>query len=135
MIPLKPCLSCGTPCENGRCTDCATENRKQYGNKRTGTATQRGYDRRWRLLSEKARRIQPWCSDCGSDKNLTADHSEEAWRRYNDGLPIRLKDVSVVCLPCNIDRGSSRPGEGRSTGGGATLAGQAKSASIASDSH
>ena len=38
----------------------------------------RGYDRRWRVLSERARKLQPWCSDCGATEDLQADHSPEA---------------------------------------------------------
>lgn len=134
-MPLKPCISCGEPGSNARCTDCSTENKKQYGHSKKTNATDRGYDRRWRLLSERARRIQDWCSDCGTPDRLTADHSPEAWERKAQGLPIRLKDIDVVCQACNNDRGSARPGGERATVSSATPTGQANSASIAGDSH
>lgn len=134
-MSLKPCIECGEPGENARCTDCSTQNKRQYGHSKKSNATDRGYDRRWRLLSERARRIQPWCTDCGSPDRLTADHSPEAWARYYEGLPIRLQDIDVVCNACNIDRGSARPGGMRSTETSATPPGQAESASIGSDSH
>ena len=134
-MPLKPCLSCGEPGENARCTDCATTNKRQYGHSKKTNAADRGYDRRWRLLSERARRIQDWCTDCGSPDRLTADHSPKAWERYYAGKPIRLQDIDVVCQACNNDRGSSRPGGERATESPATPSWQDKSASIASDSH
>jgi 5-methylcytosine-specific restriction protein A len=68
-----------------------------------------GYDTSWRKLSERARRIQPWCSDCGTDRDLTGDHSAEAWRRKAEGKPIRLQDVDVLCRGCNTKRGKQRP--------------------------
>lgn len=123
---LRPCITCGQPGEQTRCTGCQTEQEKTYAKAPKSSATSRGYDNRWRTLSLRARRIQPWCSDCGSDQNLTADHSPEAWRRFEAGLPIRLQDIDVVCIACNIDRGSARPGGMRSSRHAATRAGEAK---------
>lgn len=40
--------------------------------------------------------------------DLTTDHSAEAWRRHEQGLPIRLRDVAVVCARCNAERGAAR---------------------------
>lgn len=90
MTP-RPCLDCGAPSASTRCTGC------------------RGYDSEWERLSRKARKLQPFCSDCGATENLQADHSPEAWARRAAGKPIRLKDVDVVCGPCNTDRGQARP--------------------------
>lgn len=73
-----------------------------------GTPSSRGYDSRWRRLSERARKAQPWCLDCGSPYDLTADHSPEAWTRHELGLPLRLVDVDVVCRRCNSERGPAR---------------------------
>lgn len=135
-MSLKPCIACGEPGSNARCTDCQTAHDAKYTRKSVKVnASERGYDRRWRVLSERARRIQPWCTDCGTPDRLTGDHSPEAWERKAKGLPIRLRDIDVVCQACNNDRGSARPGGMRSTVGAATRAGQAESASIASDSH
>lgn len=111
---LKPCLSCGEPSEGTRCPDCAAETRRaEPPSKRSKSARARGYDHRWTLVSARARRVQPWCTDCGSTHRLTADHTPTAWARYEAGLPIRVRDVDVVCLACNGARGSSRPGSAR----------------------
>lgn len=90
-MTAKPCLDCGTPTASTRCTE------------------HRGYDSAWERLSKKARRMQPWCEDCGSVENLTCDHSPEAWARKAAGKPIRLRDVAVVCMDCNNARGQARP--------------------------
>lgn len=103
---LRPCIECGEPTDAPRCEDC-TEPRPQPAERASTTA--RGYDRTWRKLSERARRLQPFCGDCGATADLTVDHSLQAWRRKAQGLPIRLQDVEVVCRPCNSRRGAAKP--------------------------
>src|SRR5699024_8126121 len=106
---VKPCLSCGEPSPNTRCGDCTLT----HDDTRRGTARQRGYGTAWDKLSARARRIQPFCSDCGTPDDLTVDHLPIAWERQAAGKTIRLKDVDVVCVGCNNRRGSSRPGSER----------------------
>lgn len=97
----RPCLKCGTPVEGSRCDDCRPP-AKAKGR------SERGYAGQWPKLSRRARRLQPWCSDCHTTDDLTADHSPEAWRRHEARLPIRLQDVDVVCRTCNSKRGAAR---------------------------
>lgn len=73
-------------------------------------AAARGYDAAWRRLSERARKLQPFCTDCGTTEDLTADHTPEAWERKRAGKPIRLRDVDVVCRSCNSKRGEAKAG-------------------------
>ena len=95
MTLPKPCLDCGTPTDATRCpTHTSTANRRR------GSAAERGYDHRWRRLSKRAIRRQPWCSDCGAVDDLTADHLR--WPARN------LDDVDVVCRSCNSKRGAVR---------------------------
>lgn len=68
----------------------------------------RGYDSAWKRLSSRARRLQPFCEDCGATTDLTADHSPQAWERKAAGKPIRLQDIAVVCASCNSKRGAAR---------------------------
>ena len=96
---LRPCLECGELSEDSRCP----KHKLQKGNKR-----ERGYDHRWDMLVKKAKKLQPFCADCGATENLTGDHSPEAWRRHNAGLRIRLQDIDIVCGPCNRARGAAR---------------------------
>lgn len=105
-MTLKACLVCGEPTEGSRCDD----HRRPH---RPKPSTKHGYDTAWRKLSERARRLQPFCTDCGATENLEADHSPEAWKRKAEGKVIRLADIAVVCGPCNIRRGPARGGEPR----------------------
>lgn len=97
-MTMRTCLDCGTPCHGPRCADHDTK----------GTATQRGYDAAWDRLSRRARRLQPWCTDCGSTERLEGDHSPEAWAAKAAGKPIKLTMIDVVCGRCNIARGAAR---------------------------
>lgn len=98
-MSLKPCIKCGEPTEGTRCTEHTL---------REPDATERGYDHQWKLLSRRARRYQPFCTDCGATEDLQADHTPRAWARKAEGKPIRLKDIDVVCAPCNRRRGAAR---------------------------
>lgn len=107
----RPCLGCGVlvekpePNNGARCWRCRNRHEYDYPHKRGErtdglSASQRGYDARWQRLSRLARRMQPFCSDCGCPDDLTADHLR--W-------PARtLKDVDVLCRPCNSSKGPVR---------------------------
>lgn len=105
---MKPCLRCGEPSPESYCSEHAPERDRTFDQPKT-SSTSRGYGTTWRKLSERARRIQPWCSDCGTQDDLTTDHSPEAWERYNAGKAIRLRDVDVLCRSCNASKGRARP--------------------------
>lgn len=102
-MTLQPCLDCGEVTDRNRCPDHRQDSKPQ--------SQLRGYDYDWRKLSARARRLQPFCTDCGATDGLQADHTPEAWERKAAGKPIRLQDVAVVCGPCNRARGAAR-GEG-----------------------
>lgn len=95
-MTLKPCAVCGVPSPGPRCEE------------HTLSFYQSGYDAAWQRLSKRARRLQPFCLDCGTDQDLTTDHSREAWRRKAQGKSIRLQDVAVRCRACNTRKGSAR---------------------------
>ncbi len=119
-MTLRPCLTCGEPTGSTRCAEhTPTRNR--------ATAEARGYDTAWRNLSRRARKLQPFCTDCGSTESLSLDHSEEAWARKAAGKVIRLQDVTVLCGGCNTRRGSSRRTGVGARKSSATPAGEAKS--------
>lgn len=101
---LQPCIECGELSMENRCE----EHRPQPAPKKYSTA--RGYDSAWFRLSRRARKLQPFCLDCGTSDDLTGDHSTEAWERKEKGLPIRLQDVEVRCRSCNAKKGRARPG-------------------------
>lgn len=100
MAIKRPCLACGEPVEGSYCI----EHKPQPSKSRRD----RGYEGSWRKVSARARRKQPWCSDCGSVDDLTADHTPAAWEAHDAGRPITLDLVDVVCRPCNSRRGHIR---------------------------
>lgn len=61
------------------------------------SAHRRGYTRAWRAIAAEAIRRQPWCSDCGSTTDLTADHEIPITR---GGLST-IANAVVRCRPCN----------------------------------
>lgn len=123
---LRPCLECGELSPDSRCPECSRDRRRvkeRETYQRQGRRDrQAGHDdARWRRLSRQARRLQPWCSDCrltetelkALGQRLEADHLPSAWAKYENRKPIILNDIEVVCGPCNVKRGSSRPGSER----------------------
>lgn len=103
---MKPCIVCGEPSPSSRCDEHRLPVNHHRPNKPSPAA--RGYDSAWAKLSKRARRLQPFCSDCGSTDDLQADHTPEAWARHEAGLSIRLEDVQVLCGPCNRAAGAAR---------------------------
>ena len=105
-----PCSLCREPTKGTLCDLCQTDNDRQRvrADQVRPSSTRRGYDSRWRRLSERARALQPFCLDCGTEHDLQADHSPETWERVKQGLPLRITDVEVVCGPCNRKRGAAR---------------------------
>ncbi|WP_024444370.1 hypothetical protein [Mycolicibacterium iranicum] len=99
-MTLQPCLDCGQPATGPRCPEHTVDTKAPAGD--------RGYDWQWTKLSRTARRLQPFCSDCGTTENLQCDHTPHAWARKAAGKPLRLKDIDVVCGPCNRARGAAR---------------------------
>lgn len=100
-MTLSPCLSCGQPANGSRCPEHTLDAK--------GSTTDRGYDSQWDRLSKRARRLQPFCTDCGSTEDLQLDHLPSAWDRKAKRLSIRLGiDAQVVCGPCNRARGAAR---------------------------
>jgi 5-methylcytosine-specific restriction protein A len=92
-----PCLYCGVVSRNGTCTQCrsAIEAKDPRRKQR-----HRQYDYDWQRLSRLARTLQPWCSRCGSKRDLTADHILSL---ANGGSNI-IENVMVLCRKCNSSK-------------------------------
>lgn len=113
MPLLKPCVDCGELSQSRRCPE-HTPSPPDHHAGRSSAA--RGYDYRWQKLSERARKLQPFCLDCGTTEDLTTDHTPEAWKRKAAGKVVRLQDVAVVCRSCNSKRGAARGERSREHG-------------------
>ncbi len=95
MTVLRACLDCGAPSPWTRCPEHRT------ARQRVRTANR-----------QRARDViaaQPWCSDCGSTRDLTSDHVVALARGGSNAGVQR-----VLCRPCNSRRGGGLAGnEGR----------------------
>ena len=98
---MTSCLECGELSDQARCILHRPKESPKPNNKRD-------YPWSWKKLSMRARRLQPFCSDCFRRDDLQLDHSPEAWERKAAGKPIRLEHTEVVCGPCNRRRGAAR---------------------------
>jgi len=95
---LSPCLYCGVLARGGTCKDCLNAIQSKDPKRRERN---KKYNYEWNKISRLARQIQPWCSRCGSQKDLTADHILSL---ANGGNNI-LENVMVLCRRCNSSKG------------------------------
>ncbi|WP_083773895.1 HNH endonuclease [Tsukamurella paurometabola] len=93
----RPCLRCGTPSTTTRCSGCSASTTKK-----PRSVAHAGSDSRWRRISLKAREQQPWCLDCGTTSDLTADHILPV-SDYPE-LAHEIENVTVRCRSCNSRR-------------------------------
>ena len=101
-MTLSPCLDCGEPTTGPRCPEHTVDPK--------ASATDRGYDGAWTKLSRRARRLQPFCTDCGTRRTqgtfcrntCLLDHDGEC----NDGGPGAsgftgdFCDLGTDCADC-----------------------------------
>lgn len=105
---LKTCAGCFTnhppqDLTRGRCPDCARSyDRAKMARRRArrGTTSQRGYDSQYRELRKEAIAAHPYCADCGTTDDLTADHIVPL---SQGGDPNGA--LAVRCRSCNSRRG------------------------------
>lgn len=97
----RPCINCGVVIASGtRCKQCAAARTASYvGPPPRKSTTERGYDYRWRKLSKEAIARQPYCSVCGTTKDLTGDHRDPTKRKN-----LTLADVDVLCRAHNSSK-------------------------------
>lgn len=84
------CLDCGARCASSRCLACARrlEHSSPYNTSRK------------RSRARATIKAQPWCSICGSTRDLTADHIIAVADGGIDG-PLR-----TLCRSCNSRLGA-----------------------------
>jgi len=91
-----PCLYCGVLSRGSACKQCLNAIQSRDPKRKN-----RKYDYEWNKLSKLARQIQPWCSRCGSKKDLTADHILS----IANGGQNTLENIMVLCRKCNSSKG------------------------------
>ena len=94
---MKSCLSCGAVSKATRCPDCTSAL-----NIARGSSHARGYGRRHRLLSEKYRRIHPFCElrypGC---ERLALDADHKIPLRPSAGGKSVWSNYQAACRPCH----------------------------------
>ncbi|MEO5575561.1 MAG: HNH endonuclease [Gaiellaceae bacterium] len=93
-------IDCDARTRGSRCATCSSARARARS-----TTTQRGYGAQHQRRARAAIAAQPWCSVCGSTRDLTADHITPLARGGHPLGPLR-----VLCRSCN-----SRCGKGRGT--------------------
>lgn len=101
-MSLKPCLGCGEIGATSWCVSCRPTKRAKPTSARV-TVTDRNPPA-WRRLSARLRRRQPWCSWCGSPRDLTVDHIVPQAERPD--LAWTESNLQVLCRTCNSRKGT-----------------------------
>ena len=103
-MTLRPCIVCGLPTAHGRCI--AHDHCRRAPSGVRGSV---GMTHAWDRLSKRARRMQPFCIDCGATTDLQCDHTPEAWARRAAGQQDPTAGHSRSgCGDCNRKRGAAR---------------------------
>ena len=99
-MTARPCLACGDLITAGtRCSSCTPADTKK-----PRQIAHAGTDSQWRRLSLRARRMQPFCIDCHTDQDLTADHILPV-DQFPE-LAYAMENITVRCRPHNSARGN-----------------------------
>lgn len=95
----RPCIRCGEPITFGSyCGDCKPDRKPSdhVAWKNNG---------KWKNLSAKARKLQPWCLDCRATTDLCADHIIPF--SVAPELAHSIENLTVRCRSCNGRRGNT----------------------------
>ncbi|VDR40031.1 Uncharacterised protein [Tsukamurella paurometabola] len=99
-MTARPCLHCGDLITSGtRCASCTPADTKK-----PRKIAHAGTDSQWRRLSVRARRMQPFCIDCHTDRDLTADHIIPV--DVAPELAYAMENITVRCRTHNSARGN-----------------------------
>jgi 5-methylcytosine-specific restriction endonuclease McrA len=68
-----------------------------------GTTAERGYDNRWRELSERKRKVDPLCEQCDAEGRTTAASEVHHIRSIRLAPQLRLEwsNLMSVCADCH----------------------------------
>ena len=95
----KPCLVCGEPSDRSRCPE--HQNHKSSAGRHAVHLN----TTRWKKLSRKLRRMQPFCSTCGAREDLTVDHIVPV----SKGGKSTFGNQVAACKSCNGFKANRTP--------------------------
>lgn len=67
---MQPCVECGELSDNNRCS----RHKRKHTPKTTRSHAADFNRSKWRRLSQKLRKLSPFCEVCGTSDDLTVDH-------------------------------------------------------------
>ncbi|MBF6328510.1 HNH endonuclease [Nocardia transvalensis] len=105
-MTLRPCLDCGEPSDAARCPEHARKDDRVRDRNHV-----HWNGARWKRLSARLRRMQPWCSSCGATDRLTVDHITPVSERPD--LAYEVNNLQVLCGRCNSRKGGRGIAPGR----------------------
>lgn len=101
---MRLCRHCGQPTSEGyyhvACGKAYERDKSRLRRLRKGTTSQRGYGTDHQKLREIAIARHPWCADCGTTRDLCADHIVPT----SKGGANVLSNYAVRCRGCNNAR-------------------------------
>lgn len=98
-MTARPCARCGDIIPTGTyCSDCRPKPTPRPRGHIHGNPT------KWKALSAKARRLQPWCSKCDATTDLTTDHVIPY--SVAPALAYCRENTRILCRSCNSTRGN-----------------------------
>lgn len=97
-VTMKPCLVCGEVTDKARCPV------HQLPDLRARDRVTRENGARWKRLSARLRRRQPFCSVCGTPDDLTVDHVKPL---EHGGDPYDETNLDVLCRSHNASKGAT----------------------------
>ena len=96
----KRCSRCRATYKGQRCPDCEAK-RLQEVDSRRRSASQRGYDARWRKIRAKHLKLHPWCARCLQDgRHTLAQHVDHRTTRRAGGTDSS-SNLQSLCAPCH----------------------------------
>ncbi|NKY35436.1 HNH endonuclease [Nocardia speluncae] len=98
---FKPCLVCGELSKESRCSE--------HRIVKTSNRVVKTDSTRWKKLSAKLRKLQPWCTECGATNDLCADHIIPVSERPE--LVYATENIQILCRRCNGRKSGSPPSE------------------------
>ena len=99
-MTLQPCLVCGEPSPGPRCPGHQLRSQRNRNHVHANPT-------RWKRLSARVRRVQPWCASCGRTDDLTVDHVIPVAVRPD--LAYSIDNLTTLCRRCNGAKGDAMP--------------------------
>src|SRR5699024_2040843 len=96
QVTATSCIECGELSDGPHCD--------QHKPKPRNRSHFRSNPAAWKQLSARLRRMQPWCTICGTSDDLTVDHIVPYDERPD--LAYEISNLQVLCRKHNSSKGT-----------------------------